>query len=120
MGSGKRRAAMENSLLSPSGQDRGAQHVAIEDVTPHFDSLPPVKFLEEELILDECTTRKGDIAAFISESSLPEYRSKQKLASRSKSPRSAFPQIPHHAQPLKSRASFHSRLPPTRCFQTSS
>lgn len=118
--SGKRRAALENSLLSPSIEGGGAQHQPIEDVAPHFDSLPPVKFLEEELRVGESITRKEDVALHAFETRPQEHRSRQKLATRSTSPKSALHQVPHYAQPLKSRATCYSRLPPTRCFQTSS
>jgi len=97
--SGKRRAALENSLQSPMAQDCFAQPV---------DSRFPVKLLEHELGFDEGAAPKIDLALHVSEARLLEHRSNQESGSESR--RSPYQQRVRNAmQPVRPRVSIHAR-----------
>jgi hypothetical protein len=111
--SARRQAALENSLHDGFAQQyllglRGTQH----------DSRFPLEIVKHELGLDEDSLApKVDLASHVSEGRRPAQLSKQGAHNRSSKQLSALT-VYNAAQPVKPRASIHSRVSPKRCSQT--
>jgi len=107
--SGRRRAALENSLQSPIRQDCIAQL----ETGSHFDSRLPVKLLEHELGCGEGLTPKLDSAFRASEErclrNRGNHESGYKPSSSSYAQRQSIV-----TQPVDSRRSFRSKESPKR------